>query len=137
MRLAVTLAAAAMSGAILLAAPAGAQSTSSVDRDNIRRVLVYGTDPCPPSPPGEIVVCARRPEGDRFRIPERFRKPDKLTGENEAWAYKAEQLEMHGASGVASCTPIGPGGASGCMQQLIKQAAQERRQQKDEDRRVP
>ena len=107
MRLALALAI-AVSWLAMLAPSAGAQSTSSVDRDNIRRVLVYGTDPCPPSPPGEIVVCARRPEGDRFRIPERFRKPDKLTGDHEAWAYKAEQLEMHGASGVNSCTPVGP-----------------------------
>jgi len=100
-------------------------------------VLVYGTDPCPPSPPGEIVVCARRPEGDRYRLPERFRKPDKLTGDHESWAYKAEQLEMHGAGGIASCTPIGPGGASGCMQQLLTQATKERRAQKEEERQVP
>jgi hypothetical protein len=136
MRLALTIAA-ALSGLALFAPPAQAQSTSSVDRNNIRRVLVYGTDPCPPSPPGEIVVCARRPEGDRYRLPERFRKPDKLTGEHESWAYKAEQLEMNGASGIASCSPVGPGGASGCMQQLLTQAAKERRAQKEEDAKVP
>lgn len=126
MRFALILAAFAAAAAAL-SAPAAAQNTSSVDRNGIRRIVVYGTDPCPPSPPGEIVVCARRPNDDRYRLPERFRAPDKLTGENEAWAYKAEQLEVHGASGIASCSPVGPGGASGCMQQLINQAKAERR----------
>jgi hypothetical protein len=127
---------AALAG-LAMAAPAEAQNVSSVDRDGIRRIVVYGTDPCPPSPPGEIVICARRPDADRYRIPERFRAPDKLTGESEAWAYKAEQLEMHGSGGINSCSPVGPGGASGCMQQLINQAQRERRQIKSEDSQIP
>lgn len=123
--------------AAALPAPAAAQSVSSVDRNGLRRVIVYGTDPCPPSPPGEIVVCARRPNDDRYRVPERFRAPDKLTGDHEAWAYKAEQLEVHGANGIASCSPVGPGGASGCMQQLIDQAKAERRGEAEAATRVP
>src|ERR1044072_4684321 len=128
---------AAAAGTSVLATPAVAQSTSSVDRNNIRRVLVYGTDPCPPSPPGEIVVCARRPDTDRYRIPERFREPDALTGPHEAWAQKAERLEMQGANGISSCTPVGPGGASGCMQQLIKQSIAEKRADNAEKRQEP
>ena len=128
---------AAFASAAALPAPGSAQSTSSVDRNGIRRIVVYGTDPCPPSPPGEIVVCARRPNDDRYRLPERFRAPDKLTGDHEAWAYKAEQLEIHGASGIASCSPVGPGGASGCMQQLIDQAKAERRGEAEAQSGVP
>jgi hypothetical protein len=128
---------AAIASAAALPAPGGAQSTSSVDRNGLRRIVVYGTDPCPPSPPGEIVVCARRPNDDRYRVPERFRAPDKLTGDHEAWAYKAEQLEVHGASGIASCSPVGPGGASGCMQRLIEQAKAQRRGEAEAQSQVP
>jgi hypothetical protein len=136
MRVGLTLAAlAAASG--LFAFPAGAQDVSSVDDSGIKRVVVYGNDPCPQSAPDEIIVCARRPDDDRYRIPERFRKPDALTGDRESWAYKAEQLEMHGAGGINSCSPVGPGGASGCMQQLIEQARQQRRQERDQERDVP
>ena len=100
-------------------------------------MVVFGDDPCPKSSSDEIVVCARRPDDDRYRIPERFRKPDSLTGDHEAWAYKAEQLEMVGASGIQSCSPVGPGGATGCMQQLINAARLENRKTKSEERRIP
>ena len=128
---------AALAVAALAASSAGSQSVSSVDRAGIRRIIVYGTDPCPRTSGDDIVVCARRPEDDRYRLPERFRKPDSLTGDHEAWAYKAERLEMVGASGIASCSPVGPGGASGCMTQLIEQARAERRKQAEAERGVP
>jgi hypothetical protein len=136
MRFAVT-AAAAMACAAMLASAAQAQSVSSVDRKGIKRIIVYGTEACPPSPPGEIVICARRPDNDRYRIPERFRQPDELTGENEAWAYQAERLEMHGAGGIQSCSPVGPGGASGCMQQLINSARRERQSNESRESNIP
>ena len=128
---------AALAGTALLAPPADSQSVSSVDREGIRRVIVYGTDPCPPTSGNDIVVCARRPEDDRYRLPERFRKPDSLTGDHESWAYKAERLEMVGAGGIASCSPVGPGGASGCMTQLIEQARAERRKNAADERQIP
>ena len=48
-------------------APAGAQSTSSDER--VSRVVVYGRDACPRGSGDEIVVCGRRPENERYRIP--------------------------------------------------------------------
>ena len=137
MRFALTLVAALVGSGMVAAMPATAQSTSSVDRNGIRRIIVYGTDPCPPSPPGEVVVCARRPDSDRYRLPERFRAPDKLTGDFEAWANRAESLEMHGAGGVQSCSPVGPGGASGCMNRLIQESIREKRRNNQELRREP
>ncbi|MGE5721729.1 MAG: hypothetical protein ACM3YM_04640, partial [Sphingomonadales bacterium] len=136
MRFGPTIAAALMCAAFL-ATHADAQALSSVDEKGIKRMLVYGTDPCPPSVDGEIVVCARRPESDRYRIPERFRAPDTLTGDRESWAYKAERLEMVGRGGIASCSPVGPGGATGCMQQLIEQARRERRASAKEEKAIP
>jgi hypothetical protein len=124
----------AVAGPLLFAGPAVAQSLSSVDEDGVRRMVVYGSDPCPQTSPDEIVICARRPDGDRYRIPERFRAPDKLTGDHEAWAYRAEQLELVGAGGTGSCSTVGPGGALGCFQQLLEQAKAERRKQAEAQR---
>lgn len=126
-----------LAGAAAFASPASAQAVSSVDRNGIKRMLVYGTDPCPPSAAGEITICARRPDQDRYRVPERFREPDALTGPNEAWAYKAERLEMVGASGTLSCSPVGPGGSTGCMNQLINAARKERRADRKADEQIP
>jgi hypothetical protein len=136
MRFEVTLAAAlALAGG--MASAAAAQNVSSVDQKGIKRIVVYGTDPCPPSASGDIVVCARRPDDDRYRIPERFREPDELTGDLEAWAFRAERLEMHGAGGIQSCSPVGPGGATGCMQQLINSSVREREGIETREERVP
>ena len=133
MRLAICVAC-GLAGTLLLAAQAGAQSLSSVDQNGIRRMVVYGTDPYPPSAGDEVVICARRPDRDRYRVPERFREPDELTGEQETWTYRAEQLEMVGAGGIASCSPVGPGGATGCLQQLIEQSrAQRGRKTQDQE----
>ena len=126
-----------LAGLAVPALPAAAQSLSSVDAEGVRRMIVYGTDPCPPSRGDEIVICARRPDHDRYRIPERFRAPDKLTGDHESWAYRAEQLEMVGASGIASCSPVGPGGASGCMAQLLNQSRAQRGERSEEERAFP
>ena len=128
---------AALGGALLLSAQAGAQALSSVDQNGVRRMVVYGTDPCPPSAGDEVVICARRPDHDRYRVPERFREPDELTGAHESWAYRAEQLEMVGAGGIMSCSPVGPGGATGCMQQLINQSRAERRQKTTDEKAFP
>lgn len=129
--------AAALGSALLLSAPAAAQALSSVDQNGIRRMIVYGTDACPPSAADEVVICARRPDRDRYRVPERFREPDELTGEHESWAYRAEQLEMVGAGGTMSCSPVGPGGATGCLQQLITQSRAERRQKTTDEKAFP
>jgi hypothetical protein len=128
-------AAAALAG--LPASMTVAQNISSVDAKGIKRIVVYGTDPCPPSASGDIVICARRPDDDRYRIPERFRAPDKMTGEHEAWAYRAERIEMNGAGGIQSCSPVGPGGATGCLQQLINSAQRERRTEEEAVSDVP
>jgi hypothetical protein len=128
---------AGMAGLMLGGSAAAAQSLSSVDQNGIRRMVVYGTDPCPPSAGDEVVICARRPDRDRYRVPERFREPDELTGEQETWTYRAEQLEMVGASGIASCSPVGPGGATGCLQQLIEQSRAQRGRKTQDEKAFP
>ena len=105
-------------GLAALSAPASAQS------DRVSEIIVYGTDPCPRSTDDEVVVCARKPETERYRIPEKFR-PSGPRQTRQAWANKARALETVGATGTNSCSPVGPGGFTGCLTQVIKQARAE------------
>jgi hypothetical protein len=107
----------------MLAGPAGVQPA---EQREVRQVIVYGNDPCPPSAGGDVVICARRPETERYRIPENLR--DREPGpQSESWAERAQALEMVGRSGIQSCSPVGPGGATGCLKELIDKARAERR----------
>ena len=65
---------AALAGALAaVSTPAVAQDT-----DRISEIIVYGNDPCPRSTDSEVVVCARKPESERYRIPERYREGEPL-----------------------------------------------------------
>jgi len=104
------------------AAPALAQN------GKVSEIIVYGTDPCPRSTDDEIVVCARKPETERYRIPERLRQGGSLQS-RQSWAARARSFETVGATGTNSCSPVGPGGFTGCLSQLTRQAFEERREQ--------
>ena len=119
--LASTAAAGVLAGIGLATAPAAAQDA----RNAIAEIIVYGNDPCPRSTDDEVVVCARRPEAERYRIPERLREGGSLQSRT-AWASRARSLEYVGRSGPQSCSPVGPGGHTGCLEQLIGIARSER-----------
>ena len=97
----------------------------------ISEIIVYGTDACPRSTDDEVVVCARKPESERFRIPERYRQSGPRQT-REAWANKAIAFETYSRNGINSCSPVGPAGFTGCTQQLINQAFKERSEQSTE-----
>ena len=111
-----------LSALIAPAAPALAQN------GKVSEIIVYGTDPCPRSTDDEIVVCARKPETERFRIPERLRQGGSLQS-RQSWAARARTFETVGATGTNSCSPVGPGGFTGCLGQLTRQAFEERKEQ--------
>ena len=113
-------------GFAMLPAAAGAQSPA----DAISEVIVYGNDPCPRSSNNEVVVCARKPEGERYRIPEKLRSGGPRQT-REAWANRAKSIETVGSTGTFSCSPVGPGGYTGCLTQAINQAKRERREQNE------
>jgi hypothetical protein len=94
----------------------------------VNEIIVYGTDPCPRSTDDEVVVCARKPESERFRIPENLRQGGSLQS-RQAWANRAIAFETYGKTGINSCSPTGPAGFTGCSQQLINQAFKERREE--------
>ena len=121
---------AAMAGGLAaLPAPAAAQ------QGNVAEIIVYGNDPCPRSADDQVVVCARRPEAERYRIPEKLR-PNGTRQQTEAWASKSKVLETVGDTGINSCSPVGPGGFTGCLTQVIREA-REQRQQSNEDSTPP
>ncbi|HET9638569.1 MAG TPA: hypothetical protein VFP12_05115 [Allosphingosinicella sp.] len=115
---------AAASAAALVPAPAGAQ------QEKVRRLVVYGSDPCPRAENGdEIVVCARRPETERYRIPKELRdSAAEDDPESTSWAARAEALEYVGRSGIQSCSTVGPGGVSGCWNEMVRAWRRDRRQ---------
>ena len=113
----------------LLAVPAPALAQNS---STISEIIVYGTDPCPRSTDDEVVVCARKPEGERYRIPERLRSSG-TRQQRQSWANRAIAFETYGKTGINSCSPVGAGGFTGCSQQLINQAFKERKEQSTDD----
>jgi len=115
--------AAILSGAGMMAAPAMAQDQPG---DRVNQLVVYGDDPCPQSSEEEIVVCARKDEGERYRIPETLRSGSLGDAKNQAWSERVKSYEYVGASGTSSCSPTGAGGFTGCTQQLLRQAYAEK-----------
>ena len=90
-------------------------------------IAVYGNDACPASGENEIVVCARHPESDRYRVPEQLRERVK-TAADTAWSVKVEGMEDDARYLIpGSCTVVGPSGSTGCTQQMLKQWFQARR----------
>src|SRR3989337_4300534 len=110
LKVSITLAAAAGLAAGLAARPAPALA----QEPRINEIIVYGNAPCPRSTDDEVVVCARKPEGERYRIPERLRTGGPRQT-REAWANKARALETVGATGINSCSPVGPAGFTRCL----------------------
>ncbi|WP_421851566.1 hypothetical protein [Novosphingobium sp.] len=109
--------------------PAAAQAQDNPS-EKINQLIVYGDDPCPASTDGSITVCARKDESERFRIPKPLRdNPNDSV--NQGWTQRVKAYETVGAFGTNSCSPIGAGGATGCMSQLINSAYAEKKQSSD------
>lgn len=108
--------------ATVSAAPLSAQDAAG---DKVNMVIVYGDDECPTPAEGEITVCARKEEGERYRIPENLRLSE--SPQNVAWTERVERYEMVGKFGTLSCDPAGAGGFTGCTQQMINAAYADKR----------
>lgn len=108
---------AAAAWAMIATFPAAAQDAGT---DTVRMVIVYGDDAAPTAQGDEIVVVARMPEAERFRIPENLRFSDNPA--NQAWINRVERLEFVGNFGILSCSATGAGGSTGCTQEMIRNA---------------
>jgi|GEM_PF-293557 len=132
--LALPIAARAQSPAVTSAPPAAAAQPVDNDARTVS-IVVYGNDPCPAGKNDEIVVCAREPESERYRIPKRFRGKKEQPAPGNSWANKtrgSEDASRMAAGLPDTCSAVGTGGQSGCYQHFVTQAAQARRQQRDE-----
>ncbi|TAK15099.1 MAG: hypothetical protein EPO38_04240 [Rhizorhabdus sp.] len=117
--------------ALLLAAPLAAagpgESLAEAPPPRINTLVVYGEDPCPRSKDDEIIVCARQPESDRYRIPKQLRKHKKSDEPAVSWTERTRTLDMVSQKGLPnSCSPHGTGGQTGCMRQFLEAARRER-----------
>ena len=117
--------------ALLLAAPLAAagpgESLAEAPPPRISTLVVYGEDPCPRSKDDEIIVCARQPESDRYRIPKQLRKHKKSDEPAVSWTERTRTLDMVSQKGLPnSCSPHGTGGQTGCMRQFLEAARRER-----------
>lgn len=109
------------------AQPADQAPAGGAQSERVNLVIVYGDDPCPQSQGSDIVVCARKGEEERYRIPEPLRG-DPNQPSNQAWGERVRSMEYIGRSGTESCSATGPGGWTGCFGQLARLAKAERQQ---------
>lgn len=111
-----------LAGGVVAALPAAAQVEVAPDGRRVVQMTVYGTDACPPSNDGEIVVCRKLPEEQRYRLPRDLRDPtNPKTG--RSWANQGDSIREEAAAssgGIGSCSNVGPGGASGCNLRAIR-----------------
>ena len=117
------LSAAALAASGFAATPVLAQDAAG---DRVNQLVIYGDDLCPQSTAGEIVVCARKDESERYRIPETLRGGELGEAKNQAWSERVKSYEYVGKSGTNSCSPTGAGGFTGCTQALLSQAYAEK-----------
>lgn len=112
--------------AVLLTGFVSAPSFAQARPENVKvdQRIIYGDEPCPQSTDETIIVCARKPESDRYRIPENLRDNPNAPG-NQAWTNRAIELSYAGRSGTDSCSTAGAGGFTGCLQQIINTARAE------------
>jgi hypothetical protein len=119
---------------IAAAAPSPAFASDPPSRQST--LVVFGNDPCPTTgEDNEVVVCARRPEEERYRIPRRIRERQPL---ETSWASRVEGLEEESRVGRPnSCSVVGSNGFTGCSAAAIRQWYAERRARRAEEASIP
>lgn len=132
MKTRLTVALGALIGSGLVAALPAAAQTQSQTPQRTREIIVFGTDPCPRATDDEVVVCARRPEKDRYRLPEALRPtgPPQLS---QSWSVRSKELARVGQTGPGVCSGVGPGGDFGCALKDIQKGVAERSEQNAEE----
>ena len=113
----------------LAAVAAPAASAQPPERET--RYDVYGDEACPePANEEEIVVCARHPEDERYRIPRPYRENRNRRTES-SWGARAMDLEeAQRSTRPNGCSVVGTYGQTGCTAAMIRQWYAERREQR-------
>jgi hypothetical protein len=93
-----------------------------------RMVTVFGNEACPkPSSVDEVIVCARLPESEIYRIPEPLRRAEN----RQSVLTQNRKLLLGDSTGgaggsIGSCSAVGPGGMIGCNRNQVEAWAQDR-----------
>lgn len=121
---------------LLILAGTTVQAEDTPSHETIRTTTVFGDDPCPKAADGEIIVCGRLPESERYRIPKQLRKkPREESGPSASWASRAATLEEAQRFTMPnSCTAVGSNGQTGCTQAMLRQWFLERQADRREGR---
>ncbi len=107
---------------VVLALPAALSSARADAPERVTSIVVYGDDPCPQAKGDEIVVCAREPDSERYRIPKKLRETKKQSGGSLSWAARVRGLEDASRPQMPnSCSPVGSGGQTGCTTAMLRQ----------------
>ena len=114
----------ALCGATYATAPG---AVSAEPPGKVIALVVYGDDPCPQGTGDEIVVCARRPESERYRIPKPIRENPSPQG-GPGWASQVAEMERAGRAVIpGSCSANGSYGFTGCTAAMLERWLAERR----------
>jgi len=116
--------------ACLWNASAVASPSAPLDTPERINVLVtYGEDKCPEAEGEEIVVCAQRPESERYRIPKELREAEaeEQAGEQSWSSALAAHEEAARPGRPNSCSVVGTYGSSGCQAAIMREWFDERR----------
>lgn len=76
-------------------------------------VPITSTVPSCPANPDDITVCGRRNGNDSYRLPQADRFDP--AGPTDSVSRERHRMIEVGGAGIGSCTPVGPGGWTGCM----------------------
>jgi|SRR5579872_6047030 len=120
-----------VAGTSAFAGGVAAVPTAALAQAGQTTITIYGNDPCP-----RENICIRAPESQRYRLPQ-SQNPQGTRQQRQSWAQKSKQIMTVGNTGAGTCSPVGPGGYTGCMVQEINQARQDTKEQQQQNAPPP
>lgn len=113
---------------LVAAEPAVTTETLPDGRQRWSFPVTYGDEDCPEPEADEIVVCARLPESERYRIPAPLRTPKRDTpAMGASWTAQVESHEnIARLTRPDSCSVVGTYGYTGCTAAALRQWFAER-----------
>lgn len=118
-----------LSAGILMASALIVFPAAAEPPERITNLVVYGDEACPTATGDEIVVCARKPESERYRIPKTLREKPAVAG-GPGWGSQVANMEAIGRQTIpGSCSVNGSYGFTGCTAAMLRQWFAERRMQ--------
>jgi len=122
---------------LLGAVPAAAEEEKAAPGRTVA-LTVYGDDACPKGAADEIVVCARQPESERYRIPKKFRRRKVEDAAGASWGARVQGLEEAARPmRPGSCSADGSFGQTGCTAAMLRQWFAERQRAKSDAAGIP